>query len=141
MPDCRPATGQNISCIPICGIRPQHRARPVTRADRAVGKAKGACDIGASLFPVVTEIFMKSGLILASLAIFSPLWLPYGSFVTKSAGNPDWQPYIGQPGSTYDSAANPAQTIGTVAYDPNAPLPSTAPASQSGSATMAAPAR
>ena len=80
---------------------------------------------------------MKSGLVLASLIIFTPLWVPYGAFVTKSAGNPNWDSYVGQPGSTYDSAANPAQTIGTVAYNPNAPLPATTPAAPSGSATMA----
>jgi hypothetical protein len=77
---------------------------------------------------------MKSGLVLASLIIFTPLWVPYGAFVTKSAGNPNWDSYVGQPGSTYDAAANPAQTIGTVAYDPYAPLPATSPATPSGSA-------
>ena len=86
---------------------------------------------------------MKSGLVLASLIIFSPLWVPYGAFVTKSAGNPNWDPYAGQPGSTYDAAANPAQTIGTVAYDPYAPLPATSPATSGGSANtmMTTPAR
>jgi hypothetical protein len=78
---------------------------------------------------------MKSGLVLASLIIFTPLWVPYGAFVTKSAGNPNWDFYAGQAGSTYDSAANPAQTIGTVAYDPYAPLPATTPAAPSGSAS------
>ena len=66
---------------------------------------------------------MKSGLILASLVIFTPLWVPYGAFVTKSAGNPNWHSYAGAVGSTYDSAATPAQTNGTVSYDPYAPLP------------------
>ncbi len=80
---------------------------------------------------------MKSGLVLASLIIFTPLWVPYGAFVTKSAGNPNWDSYIGQPGSTYDSAANAPQTIGTVTYNPNAPLPPVTPATPSGSATMA----
>ena len=91
---------------------------------------------------------MRSGSTLASLAVvsfailgplgpFNPLWLPYGAFVTKSAGNPNWDAYIGQPGSTYDSAANPAQTIGTVSYNPNAPLPPVAPSSPSGSASGA----
>jgi hypothetical protein len=85
---------------------------------------------------------MKSVLVLASLIIFTPLWVPYGAFVTKSAGNPNWDPYNGQPGSTYDAAANPARTIGTVAYDPYAPLPATSPATPSGSANnMMAPAR
>jgi hypothetical protein len=80
---------------------------------------------------------MKSGLILASLMVFSPLWVPYGAFVTKSAGNPDWDFYIGEAGSTYDAAANPAKTIGTVTYDPYAPLPTVNPTTASGSATGA----
>ena len=81
---------------------------------------------------------MKSGLILTALAVlgpFNPLWVPYGAFVPMSAGNPNWDPYAGQSGSTYDSAANPAQTIGVVAYDPYAPLPSVTPATASGSAS------
>jgi hypothetical protein len=68
---------------------------------------------------------MKSGLILTSLAILgplNPLWVPYGAFVHKSWGNPNWDSYAGQAGSTYDSAANPPQTVGTVAYNPYAPL-------------------
>lgn len=80
---------------------------------------------------------MKSGLVLASLIIFTPLWVPYGAFVAKSAGNPNWDSYASQPGSTYDAAANPAQTVGTVAYDPYAPLPPVAPAAPSGSANNA----
>ena len=86
---------------------------------------------------------MKSGLILTALAVLgplNPLWVPYGAFVPMSAGNPNWDPYNGQAGSTYDAAANPAQTVGTVAYNPNAPLPSVSPAAASGSATPA-PAR
>ena len=75
---------------------------------------------------------MKSGMVLLSLMIFTPLWVPYGAFVTKSAGNPDWDSYVGQPASVYDSAANPPQTIGTVSYNPMAPLPQTAPAATSG---------
>jgi hypothetical protein len=80
---------------------------------------------------------MKSGLVLASLIVFSPLWVPYGAFVAKSAGNPNWDPYAGQPGSTYDAAANPATTVGTVAYNPYAPLPATNPATGSGNNAMA----
>jgi hypothetical protein len=80
---------------------------------------------------------MKSGLVLASLIIFTPLWVPYGAFVTKSAGNPNWDSYAGQNGSTYDAAANPAQTIGTVAYDPYAPLPASSPATPNGNANAA----
>ncbi len=66
---------------------------------------------------------MKSGLILASLLAVTPLWVPYGAFVRLSAGNPNWNEYAGQAGSTYDAAANPAQTVGVVTYDPYAPLP------------------
>jgi hypothetical protein len=94
------------------------------------------------------ESGMKRGLmIVASLAILgpfgplNPLWVPYGAFVTKSAGNPNWASYSGQPGSTYDSAANPPQTVGTVTYDPYAPLPPVVPAAPSGSASGAAPPR
>jgi hypothetical protein len=79
---------------------------------------------------------MKSGLVLAaSLIIFTPLWVPYGAFLTKSAGNPNWNSYVGQAGSTYDAAANPPQTIGTVTYNPLAPLPPITPAASSGSAS------
>jgi hypothetical protein len=80
---------------------------------------------------------MKSGLIL-SLAFLAgplnPLWVPYGAFVHKSWGNPNWDSYAGQPGSTYDSAANPPQTMGTGAYNPYAPLPPDAPNGPNGSA-------
>ncbi len=78
---------------------------------------------------------LMSVLAFASLIIFTPLLVPYGAFVAPSAGNPDWASYVGQPGSTYDAAANPAQTIGVVAYDPNAPLPATTPSTPSGSAS------
>lgn len=89
---------------------------------------------------------MKSGLVLTCLALamlgpFNPLWLPYGAFVHKSWGNPNWANYAGQPGSTYDAAANPPQTIGNVTYNPYAPLPSVAPAAPSGSANPAQPPR
>jgi hypothetical protein len=85
---------------------------------------------------------MKSGLILAGLAILgplNPLWFPYGAFIPSSPGNPDWSPYVGQLGSTYDSAANPPQTIGTVSYNPYAPLPTVVPSTPSGSASGATP--
>ncbi|HWC62356.1 MAG TPA: hypothetical protein VG501_01960 [Rhizomicrobium sp.] len=79
--------------------------------------------------------------IFGPLGPFNPTWVPYGSFVAKSAGNPNWDAYAGEVGSTYDRAANPPQTIGTASYDPYAPLPSVAPATTSGGATMAAPPR
>jgi hypothetical protein len=69
-----------------------------------------------------------------SLIVFTPLWLPYGSLIPHEHGNPNWDPYNGQPGSTYDSQANPPQTIGVVRYDPLAPLPPVAPSAPSGSA-------
>ena len=86
---------------------------------------------------------------LASLAVLgfailgplNPLWVPYGAFVHKSWGNPNWQPYAGQAGSTYDSAANPPKTVGTVAYNPYAPLAPVTPAAPSGSARGAATPR
>jgi hypothetical protein len=77
---------------------------------------------------------MKSGLVLLSLAAFSPLWLPYGSFIPSSPGNPNYQPYVGQPGSTYDSQANAPQTMGSVSYNPLAPVPTVTPSTPSGSA-------
>lgn len=64
---------------------------------------------------------------LAVLGPLNPLWFPYGAFVRGSAGNPNWDAYAGQAGSTYDSAANPAQTNGTVTYNPRAPLTSVSP--------------
>ena len=48
---------------------------------------------------------------------------PYSMLVPVTPGNPNGDAYAGQPGSTYDKAANPPQTIGVVAYDPFAPLP------------------
>ena len=87
---------------------------------------------------------MKSGLILAGVAILgplNPLWFPYGAFIPGPSGNPDWNAYAGQPGSTYDAAANPPRTIGTVTYDPYAPLPAVTPSSPSGSANGAMPPR
>ena len=82
---------------------------------------------------------MKSALVALSLIAFTPLWIPYGSLIPQEHGNPDWNSYVGQAGSTYDSKANPAQTMGTVSYDPMAPLPTVAPSSPSGSASGMAP--
>ena len=79
---------------------------------------------------------MKSALVALSLVTFTPLWIPYGSLVPHEHGNPDWSPYVGEAGSTYDSKANSPQTIGTVAYNPLAPLPTVAPSSPSGSAAQ-----
>ena len=76
---------------------------------------------------------MKSGLVVLSLAVFSPLWLPYGSLVPTESGNRNWDSYVGQAGSTYDAQANPAQANGTVRYNPLAPLASVSPTSPSGS--------
>ncbi len=82
---------------------------------------------------------MKSRLLLASLVAVTPLWFPYGAFITQSSGNPDWQPYSGDAGSLYDAQANPAQTVGTVSYDPYGKLPSMTPATPSGSDTAMTP--
>jgi hypothetical protein len=81
---------------------------------------------------VLASLFSLNLAILGPLGPFNPTWLPYGSFVTKSAGNPNWDNYVGEPGSTYDAAANPAQTVGSVQYNPYAPLPPVAPAAPSG---------
>jgi hypothetical protein len=64
---------------------------------------------------------MKFAPVLALLVV------PYGALVPQSPGNPNGQSYAGQPGSTYDAAANPPKTVGTVSYDPYGPLPATAP--------------
>ena len=53
---------------------------------------------------------------------------PYGALVPQSPGNPNGDGYAGKSDSVYDSAANPAKTMGTVAYNPYAPLPPTAAA-------------
>jgi hypothetical protein len=82
---------------------------------------------------------MKSALVALSLITFTPLWIPYGSLIPHEHGNPDWNAYVGQAGSTYDSKANPAQTIGTVTYNPMAPLPPVAPSAPSGSASAQMP--
>ena len=82
---------------------------------------------------------MKSALVALSLIAITPLWFPYGSLIPHEHGNPDWNPYTGQAGSTYDSQANPAQTMGTVQYDPMAPLATVAPSAPSGSGAAAPP--
>jgi hypothetical protein len=46
---------------------------------------------------------------------------------SPNAGNPDDDAYAGSPQSVYDTAANPPRIIGTVSYDPNAPLPPVVP--------------
>jgi hypothetical protein len=38
-------------------------------------------------------------------------------------GNPDHFVYVGSPGSAYDPATNPPLTVGTVTYNPDAPVP------------------
>jgi hypothetical protein len=44
-------------------------------------------------------------------------------------------PYAGEPGSTYDAAANPPQMIGTVAYDAGARQSAASTAASQASAT------
>ena len=82
---------------------------------------------------------MKSALVALSLVAITPLWFPYGSLIPHEHGNPDWNSYAGDAGSTYDSKANPSQTVGTVTYDPMAPLPPVAPSAPSGSAAGTTP--
>ena len=82
---------------------------------------------------------MKSALVALSLVAITPLWFPYGSLIPHEHGNPDWNSYAGDAGSTYDSKANPAQTLGTVSYNPMAALPEVAPSTPSGSATGTTP--
>jgi len=82
---------------------------------------------------------MKSAVVALSLIAVTPLWFPYGSLIPHEHGNPNWNPYVGKAGSTYDSKANPAQTMGTVSYNPLAPLPTVAPSAPSGSAGPMSP--
>jgi hypothetical protein len=82
---------------------------------------------------------MKSALVALSLIAITPLWFPYGSLIPHEHGNPDWNSYAGEAGSVYDSKANPAQTSGTVSYNPMAPLPTVAPSQPSGSAATMTP--
>jgi hypothetical protein len=86
---------------------------------------------------VLASLFSLNLAILGPLGTFNPTWVPYGSFVTKSDGNLNWDNYAGEAGSTYDATANPAQTIGTVQYNPYAPLPPVTPAAPSSNATPA----
>jgi len=55
--------------------------------------------------------------------LFAVMVVPYGMLVPQTPGNPNGDAYAGQPGSVYDAAANPPQTIGVSHYDPYAPLP------------------
>jgi hypothetical protein len=56
---------------------------------------------------------------IMSLTACSPLTF----MEAGNAGNPNAQPYVGAPGSAYDQAANPPSILGTVKYNPDAPLP------------------
>ena len=62
---------------------------------------------------------MKPSLITIALAVLAL------SGCAASDGNPDGFVYIGSPGSAYDVKANPPQTSGIVAYDPEGPMPAT----------------
>ena len=68
------------------------------------------------------------GLALSGCALYVP-----------SAGNPDGDTYFGSRASTYESAINPARTIGQVAYDPSAQLPASGQLPLPSDATMAPP--
>lgn len=56
---------------------------------------------------------------------------------SPNEGNPNGDAYAGSPGSVYDVAANPPSTIGTVSYDPMAPLPSAGSAMETNGPAMA----
>jgi hypothetical protein len=68
------------------------------------------------------EIIMKKAVFAVGI-----LCLGLSACASMSAGNPNNDAYIGSPDSVYDTSANPARIIGSVAYDPNAPLPGTIP--------------
>ena len=67
------------------------------------------------------------------------LCLGLSACASMSAGNPNSDAYIGNSDSVYDASANPARIIGTVAYDPNAPLPGTIPPVGADGSAMPAP--
>jgi hypothetical protein len=73
-------------------------------------------------------IFVIGGFCLALCACASP-----------NAGNPDAAAYAGSPQSVYDAAAHPPSTIGTVSYDPNAPMPPVVPPAAGPSGAEMAP--
>lgn len=58
---------------------------------------------------------------------------------SMTAGNPNADAYFGSPGSTYDAKANPPRNIGTVSYDPTAPLPGTIPGIGTSGSAMSGP--
>lgn len=60
--------------------------------------------------------------------VVGALCLGLGACASPNAGNPDGDVYVGSPGGTYDSAANPPRTNGTVTYNPIAALPPDSPA-------------
>ncbi len=59
---------------------------------------------------------MKIAIMFAGLACLAVSGC--ADWTLNDARNPNGADYVGTPGSTYDSAGNPARTIGTVAYDP-----------------------
>jgi hypothetical protein len=68
------------------------------------------------------------------------LCLGLSACASMTAGNPNSDAYVGSPNSVYDPSANPARVIGSVTYDPNAPLPGTIPTvGADGSAMPATP--
>lgn len=68
-----------------------------------------------------TAALFALGLAAISLSACAYPWrVPmYG----PSPGNPDHDAYAGEPGSSYDMAANPPMSPPPVAYNPQAPLP------------------
>ena len=79
---------------------------------------------------------LVAGLMVAGLG----LGLSGCALYAPSAGNPNGDAYLGNPGSSYEAAVNPARTVGEVAYSPSAPLPQTAQPAAPITGPMPAPA-
>jgi hypothetical protein len=70
----------------------------------------------------------------ALVFIVGALCLGVCGCASPNEGNPDGAAYAGTPGSIYDVAANPPRIVGTVSYDPYAPLPAMPAMGTSGAA-------
>lgn len=68
------------------------------------------------------------GLSLSGCALYAP-----------SDGNPDGNAYLGNKGSVYEAAVNPAKNVGEVTYNPSAPLPETTQPPVANGSGMTAP--
>jgi hypothetical protein len=70
----------------------------------------------------------------ASLFIVGVVCIGVSACASPNEGNPDGAAYAGTADSVYNVAANPPRTNGVATYDPNAPLPASAPIGTDGAA-------